>query len=87
MPEKQKDIADLNYEEGMAELEKLVERLEARDIGLEESLAVFERGHALQQHLFAMLKAAELRIEKITAAEPASEVSSSAGTEDDAIPF
>lgn len=65
--DKHTDIAGMSFEAGMAELESLVKRLEARDIGLEESLAAFERGHALQVHLNEKLKATELRIEKISA--------------------
>ncbi len=67
MTEKNTDIAAMSFEAGMAELETLVTRLEARDIGLEESLEAFERGHALQVHLNDKLKATELRIEKISA--------------------
>ena len=67
MSEKYTDIAEMSFEAGMAELESLVTRLEARDIGLEESLEAFERGHALQAHLNEKLKATELRIEKISA--------------------
>ena len=60
------DIAEMNFEAGMAELESLVTRLEARDIGLEDALAAFERGHALQAHLNKKLRATELRIEKMS---------------------
>ncbi len=66
LTEKNTDIAGMSFEAGMAELESLVTRLEARDIGLEESLEAFERGHALQMHLNEKLKATELRIEKIS---------------------
>lgn len=80
--EKHENIKSLSFEEGMKELEGLVGRLEGRDVGLEESLVAFERGHALQQHLTEVLKAAELRIEKITA-----DTAIPLTTKDDEVPF
>jgi exodeoxyribonuclease VII small subunit len=60
------DIAKMSFETALAELEGIVEKLEAGKIGLEESIAIYERGERLKAHCERMLKDAEARIEKIT---------------------
>ncbi len=60
------DIATLPFEQAMAELEGIVERLEKGSVALEESIAIYERGEALKKHCETLLKSAEQRIEKIT---------------------
>ena len=47
----------------MTELETLVERLEAGDLPLEESLQAFERGIALTRSCQSALKDAEQKVE------------------------
>jgi len=64
--EKNTDIAALPFEQAMAELETIVERLEKGSVALEESIAIYERGEALKKHCETLLKSAEQRIEKIT---------------------
>ena len=59
-------IAQLSFESALAELESIVERLEAGKVDLEESIAIYERGEKLKKHCEALLKSAEARIEKIT---------------------
>jgi exodeoxyribonuclease VII small subunit len=54
------------FDEGMADLERLVARLEAGDLPLEEALAAFEAGIALVRTLNQRLSAAEARIEVLT---------------------
>lgn len=66
MTETHTDIAAMPFEKAMAELETIVQRLEAGSVGLEESIAIYERGEALKKHCEALLKKAEARIEKIT---------------------
>ncbi len=63
--EKNTDIAALPFEQAMAELEGIVERLEKGSVALEESIAIYERGEALKRHCETLLKSAEQRIEKI----------------------
>jgi exodeoxyribonuclease VII small subunit len=60
------DIAKMSFETALAELEGIVEKLEAGKIGLEESIGIYERGERLKAHCEKMLKDAEARIEKIT---------------------
>ncbi len=60
------DIANMSFEAALRELEGIVEKLEAGKIGLEDSIAIYERGERLKSHCEKMLKNAEARIEKIT---------------------
>lgn len=62
-----KEEADtLTFEEALAELESIVERLDAGELLLEEALALFERGQALADHCSEQLEAASLRVEQLT---------------------
>mgnify|MGYP001809604646 FL=1 len=59
------DIAALPFEAALKELEQIVTRLERGDVPLEESIAIYARGEALKARCDALLKAAELKVEKI----------------------
>ncbi|MBO6554150.1 MAG: exodeoxyribonuclease VII small subunit [Roseitalea sp.] len=59
------DVTGLSFEKALEELEKIVDRLERGDVALEESIAIYERGEALRARCDTLLKAAELKIEKI----------------------
>ena len=56
------DVARMSYEQARAELMETVGRLEAGGAGLEESLALWERGEALADHCASWLDAAQQRI-------------------------
>ncbi len=60
------DVETLTFEEALAELETIVERLDAGELLLEEALALFERGQALADHCNEQLEAATLRVEQLT---------------------
>jgi exodeoxyribonuclease VII small subunit len=60
------DIAAMNFEKALAELETIVAKLESGKVDLEESIKIYERGEALRKHCEAKLTEAEARIEKIT---------------------
>lgn len=60
------DIASLSFEAAMGELETIVRRLESGDVSLEESVVLYERGHALRGHCEARLVAAQARIEQVS---------------------
>jgi exodeoxyribonuclease VII small subunit len=64
--EKPADIAKMPFETALAELESIVDRLEKGAVALEESIQLYERGERLKAHCDALLKDAEMRIEKIT---------------------
>jgi exodeoxyribonuclease VII small subunit len=61
----QSDVSGLTFEQAVAELETIVQRLERGDVALDQSIAIYERGEALKRHCEALLNAAEARIEKI----------------------
>jgi exodeoxyribonuclease VII small subunit len=56
----------MSFETAMAELEKVVGRLESGDVPLEDSIALYERGAALKAHCAARLQAAEEKVATIT---------------------
>ncbi len=58
-------VEDMSFEEAIAELERIVERLERGQVPLAESIAIYERGAALKKRCETLLKEAEMRIEKI----------------------
>ncbi|MEO1748087.1 MAG: exodeoxyribonuclease VII small subunit [Pseudomonadota bacterium] len=60
-----KDPATLKFEDALAELETIVDRLERGEVGLDESIEIYERGEALRARCDELLKAAESKIEKI----------------------
>jgi len=60
------DIAKMPFEAALAELEAIVEKLEAGKVELAQSIAIYERGEKLKKHCEKLLRDAEARIEKIT---------------------
>ncbi len=58
---------ELPYEEAVEEIEAIIERIESGEIGLEESLAQYERGTRLIRRCRAVLDRAEQRIEELDA--------------------
>lgn len=60
------DIKALSFEAALKELEAIVGKLESGQAPLAESIAIYERGEALKARCEALLKEAEMRIEKIT---------------------
>jgi exodeoxyribonuclease VII small subunit len=59
-------VADMSFEAALAELERVVGRLESGEVPLEESIALYERGAELRRHCDEKLKAAEARVAEIT---------------------
>lgn len=57
-----KDPADLSYEQARDELIAIVARLESGQVGLEESMRLWERGEALADHCTTWLDGAEARL-------------------------
>ena len=56
---------DMSFEEAMTELERIVDDLEKGNVGLEQSIALYERGTQLKALCEDKLKAAQMRIDKI----------------------
>lgn len=57
-----KKKTDPGFEEALAELEALVERMEDGDLSLEDSIKTYERGVALGRTALKALDAAEQRV-------------------------
>ncbi len=57
----------LNFEEAIAELETIVERMESGELTLEASLAAFETGIKLTRACQGALERAELRVNQLLA--------------------
>lgn len=55
-----------SFEESIAELEAIVERMESGELSLEASLDAFESGMRLSRHAQAALAAAELKVQQLT---------------------
>jgi exodeoxyribonuclease VII small subunit len=60
-----KTTAPVTFETALQELQALVAQLEAGNVPLSESLALFERGQTLVQTCSTLLEQAELRIVQV----------------------
>ena len=60
------DDAEVDFEASLKALEVLVKQMESGELGLEESLAAFERGVRLTRRCQAALKQAEMRVQALT---------------------
>jgi exodeoxyribonuclease VII small subunit len=65
---KKTEIAPKTFEEALVELERILADIEGGQVGLQESLAKYERGTFLIRHCRAVLSAAEQQIEILSKA-------------------
>jgi exodeoxyribonuclease VII small subunit len=54
-----------SYEESIKRLEEIVESLSRNDVGLDDSLKLFEEGTELSAYCYNMLKNAETKVEEL----------------------
>ncbi|WP_298428803.1 exodeoxyribonuclease VII small subunit [uncultured Jannaschia sp.] len=59
-------VAEMSFEEAIAELEQVVNQLDSGDVSLDDSIRLYERGAALKTRCEAKLKEAEAKVEQIT---------------------
>ncbi|GAA6209360.1 exodeoxyribonuclease VII small subunit [Cognatishimia sp. WU-CL00825] len=59
-------VAEMSFEQAMAELEQVVGNLERGDVALDDSIKLYERGAALKARCEAKLKEAEEKVAAIT---------------------
>ena len=59
------DVQEMSFEDALAELKQIVERLEKGEGKLDEAIQAYERGAHLKRHCEQKLKEAEAKIEKI----------------------
>lgn len=74
-PDPHADVAAMPYEAARDELSSIVSRLESGQVGLEESMGLWERGEALAAHCAGWLDAVEA---KLNASAPSASTSRSA---------
>jgi exodeoxyribonuclease VII small subunit len=65
--EQNSDIANMSFEDALAQLEAIVRGLESGQQKLEDAIAAYERGAALKTHCEAKLAQAEARVQAIVA--------------------
>lgn len=58
-------VEELTFDAALTELERTVAELEAGGLALERTLALYERGVALQQRCERLLGEAELRVRRL----------------------
>ena len=59
-------VAEMTFEQAMAELEKVVSALERGDVALDQSITLYERGAELKKRCETKLKEAEEKVAAIT---------------------
>jgi exodeoxyribonuclease VII small subunit len=59
-------MSDIKFEDALQRLERIVDQLEGGNLGLEDSLKVFEEGVSLARRCARYLDEAEKRIEILT---------------------
>ncbi len=62
----EEEIKELKFEDGLKKLEELVTQLDEGSLSLEESISYYEIGIKLKVHCEKLLKAAELKIIKVS---------------------
>lgn len=73
------ETVDLSYEESYAQLQAILERLEAADLPLADLLDLYEAGVKLAERCGVLLEEAELRVSKWDPDGTVSELNGDAG--------
>jgi exodeoxyribonuclease VII small subunit len=67
MPRAKNTLDDSStFEQALSQLEDLIDRIESGEVGLEQSIADYEKGAKLLQRCRAILDSAEKRIAELT---------------------
>ena len=69
MAEEAVPVETLSYEQAMAEMEEIIQKMESDQLSLDEALAFFERGQALAKRCADLLNQAELKVRQLTGQE------------------
>jgi exodeoxyribonuclease VII small subunit len=59
------DIAEMSFEDALAELEGIVRRLEGGQVKLDDAIQSYERGAQLKRHCERKLNEAQQRVDRI----------------------
>ncbi len=68
------DIRKLSFEDALAEMENIVQRLESGEVKLDDAIDAYTRGARLKKHCQAKLKEAQARIDKIVLGPDADDI-------------
>lgn len=60
-----KPVSELTFEQALDELDALVRRMEAGELGLDDALAAYRRGAELAKHCQGKLAVAEQEVRKL----------------------
>ncbi len=66
---KKDDIKNMSFEQALAALDEIIAMQSGGQIPLEESVNIYEIGMELKSHCESRLKAAKMRVEKISFSE------------------
>ena len=61
----QKKVENISFEEALAELESIVQKLESGQVKLEEAVEAYEKGVQMQKICEEKLKEAQMKVEKL----------------------
>ena len=61
----QKKLENISFEEALAELESIVQKLECGQVKLEEAVTAYEKGVQMQKICEEKLKLAQMKVEKL----------------------
>ena len=65
MNDKENFVKELSFEDSLAELEAIVDRLESGQGSLNDAITAYERGSQLKRHCQTKLDEARMKVEKI----------------------
>jgi exodeoxyribonuclease VII small subunit len=63
--DKENSVKELSFEDSLAELEAIVDRLESGQGSLDDAITAYERGSQLKRHCQTKLDEARMKVEKI----------------------
>ena len=67
------EIENMNFEEALQELENIINKLEAWEVPLDETITLYERGSELKKYCEKKLQSAEEKIQRISQKQSVSE--------------
>jgi exodeoxyribonuclease VII small subunit len=82
LPGEPRSAAELTFEKALAELEKIVHRMESGDLSLEQALASHKRGLELARFCQARLETAQQQV-RVLEGEVLKPLAAAAGDEDE----
>ena len=65
MNDKENSVKELSFEDSLAELEAIVDKLESGQGSLDDAITAYERGSQLKRHCQTKLDEAQMKVEKI----------------------